>query len=89
MIKGKTIDYNYLSNDILEHPYVIMGLGTALTSKRVKKLRGGWSGGIPLPNQANHTESSPSLCGSDGLAVFNDQMTFDPNPITAYASTMQ
>jgi len=27
VMKGKTIDYNFLSNDILEHPYVIMGLG--------------------------------------------------------------
>ena len=84
-MKGKTIDYNFLSNDILEHPYVIMGLGYD-PYKSKEFLKNFVAAGLEeylYPIKQTYGEFT-SYVEAMELAVFNEQITFDPNPITAY-----
>ncbi len=85
VMKGKTIDYNFLSNDILEHPYVIMGLGYD-PYKSKEFLKNFVAAGLEeylYPIKQTYGEFT-SYVEAMELAVFNEQITFDPNPITAY-----
>jgi len=85
VMDGKTIDYNFLSNDILEHPYVIMGLGYD-PYKSKEFLKNFIASGLEdylYPIKQTYGEFT-SYVEAMELAVYNDQITFDPNPITAY-----
>lgn len=85
VMPGRTIDYNFLSNDILSHPYVIKGLGyDPYKSKEFLKnfVAAGLSEYL-YPIKQTYGEFT-SYVEAMELAVFNNQITFDNNPITAY-----
>lgn len=84
-IKGSVIDYEWLANDILEHPYVIKGLGyDPYKSKDFLKIFVAMGKEAFLyPIKQTYGEFT-SYVESMEIAVHNNQMTFDPNPITAY-----
>lgn len=84
-IKGKVINYEWLANDILEHPYVIKGLGyDPYKSKDFLKIFVAMGKSEFLyPVKQTYGEFT-SYVESMEIAVHNKQITFDPNPITAY-----
>ena len=84
-IKGSVINYEWLANDILEHPYVIKGLGyDPYKSKDFLKIFVAM-GKEPFLYPVKQTYGEfTSYVESMEIAVHNNQITFDPNPITAY-----
>lgn len=85
ILKGRTIDYEFLANDIMEHPYFIRGLGyDPFRSKDFIKIfeASGMKEHL-YPIKQTYGEFSPYVEAME-IAVFNNQMTFDSNPITAY-----
>ena len=84
-IKGSVIDYEWLANDILEHPYVIKGLGyDPYKSKDFLKMFVAMGKENYLyPVKQTYGEFT-SYVESMEIAVHNKQITFDPNPITSY-----
>lgn len=84
-IKGRVIDYEYLSNHILEKPYIIRGLGFDPYKSKdfVKIFEGAGQKDFLYPIKQTYGEFT-SYVEAMEIAVFNKQMTFDPNPITAY-----
>ncbi|HCB89140.1 MAG TPA: terminase large subunit [Porphyromonadaceae bacterium] len=85
VINSPTIDYEFLANDILEHPYVIKGLGYDPYKSRdfLKNFIGAGLEDYLYPIKQTYGEST-SYVEAIEIAVFNEQMTFDPNPITSY-----
>ena len=85
VLKGSTIDYEALAIDIYEHPYVMKGLGyDPFKSKDFIKLfiAMGYEQYLYPVGQTYGSFTSP--VESMEIAVFNNQITFDPNPITSY-----
>ena len=84
-IKGAVINYEWLANDILEHPYVIKGLGyDPYKSKDFLKIFvASGKESYLYPIKQTYGEFT-SYVESMEIAVHNNQITFDPNPITAY-----
>ena len=84
-IKGAVINYEWLANDILEHPYVIKGLGyDPYKSKDFLKIFvASGKESYLYPIKQTYGEFA-SYVESMEIAVHNNQITFDPNPITAY-----
>lgn len=86
-IKGRTIDYDVIINDILSMPFCILGIGydPYKSLEFVKKLEltpnVGPSYLYPIP-QTYGAFTSP--VESFELSLFNGRITFEPNPITAY-----
>lgn len=85
VINSPTIDYEFLANDILKHPYVIKGLGYDPYKSRdfLKNFIGAGLEDYLYPIKQTYGEST-SYVEAIEIAVFNEQMTFDPNPITSY-----
>lgn len=85
VIKGMVIDYEFLANDILSKPYVMKGLGyDPFKSKDfIKILEFSGIKEFLYPIRQTNGESH-SYVEAVEIAVFNKQITFDPNPITAY-----
>lgn len=85
VLETPTIDYDYLSNRILEKPYVIKGLGyDPYKSKEfLKNFEGAGLSEYLYAIKQTYGEFT-SYVEAMELAVFNEQITFDPNPITAY-----
>ncbi|BEG98114.1 terminase TerL endonuclease subunit [Bacteroides sedimenti] len=83
--KGNVIDYEQIANDILSKPYVLMGLGydsyKSLEFVKIMEVSVGKDYLYPI-SQTYGTFTSP--VESIELTVNRKQMTFDPNPITAY-----
>lgn len=83
--KGNVIDYVQIANDILSKPYRIMGLGydsyKSLEFIKIMEVSAGKQYLYPI-RQTYGTFTSPTE--SIELTVARKQMTFDPNPITAY-----
>ena len=82
---GTVINYEALANDILEHPYVIKGLGyDPYKSKDFLKIFvASGKENYLYPIKQTYGEFT-SYVESMEIAVHNKQITFDPNPITAY-----
>ena len=84
-IKGTVINYEWLANDILEHPYVIRGLGyDPYKSKDFLKIFVAYGKEDYLYPIKQTNGEFTSYVESMEIAVHNNQITFDPNPITAY-----
>ena len=85
VLETPTIDYDYLSNRILEKPYVIKGLGyDPYKSKEfLRNFEGAGLSEYLYAIKQTYGEFT-SYVEAMELAVFNEQITFDPNPITAY-----
>ena len=84
-IKGTVINYEWLANDILEHPYVIKGLGyDPYKSKDFLKIFvASGKEDYLYPIKQTYGEVT-SYVESMEITVHNNQITFDPNPITSY-----
>lgn len=85
VIKGKTIDYEFLANDILTHPHVIKGIGYDPYKSRdfLKNFLGAGLKEYLYPIKQTYGEFT-SYVEAIEIAIYNEQMTFDPNPITSY-----
>lgn len=85
VMKGRTINYESLANDIMEHPYVIKGLGYDPYKSKdfIKIFEAGGKSEYLYPIKQTYGEFT-SYVEAMEIAVFNKQITFDPNPITAY-----
>lgn len=85
ILKGRTIDYEFLANDILEHPYFIRGLGYDPYKSKdfIKIFEASGMKEHLYPIKQTYGEFT-SYVEAMEIAVFNKQMTFDSNPITAY-----
>lgn len=84
-IKGMTIDYEFLANDVLKHPHVIQGLGYDPYKSRdfLKNFIGAGLEEYLYPVKQTYGEFT-SYVEAIEIAIYNEQMTFDPNPITPY-----
>lgn len=85
VMDGLTIDYEFLSNDIMKHPYVIKGLGYDPYKSKdfLRNFIASGLGDYLYPVKQTYGEFT-SYVEAIEIAVFNEQMTFDPNPITSY-----
>ena len=85
VMKGRTINYEALANDIMEHPYVLKGLGYDPFRSRdfIKIFEADGKNEYLYPIKQTYGEFTPYVEAME-IAVFNKQMTFDPNPVTAF-----
>lgn len=85
IIEGKVIDYEHLANHILQKPYVLKGLGYDPYKSKdfIKIFVGAGLEEYLYPIKQTYGEFT-SYVEAMEIAVFNEQMTFDPNPITPY-----
>ena len=85
VLKGRVIDYEYLANWILERPYVLKGLGFDPYKSKdfIRILEAAGLKDYLYPIQQTYGAFT-SYVDSMEIAVFNKNMTIDPNPITAY-----
>ena len=85
VMNGPTIDYEKLAYHVIDKPYVIKGLGyDPYKSKDFRKIFEAMGKGQYLYPIKQTNGEFTSYVEAIELAVFNGQITFDPNPITAY-----